>query len=353
MEETENEIDGEDVPTEEAGGADGGDKSTREETGEGAGPRLRPSVLDIQLALERLCVDQSRDQPSESDGPDSFLEPHPEHHEESTFSQKDFGFLRIHSPGKIVNELFKEAKEHGALTAEEVSKSLEKNVLQAKSFTGGGYKLGDSAIKRSEYIHDDELFPRGPDVQILLKLWSNGFSLDDGELRSYTDPVNAQVLESIKKGEIPAELQHLVHSGQVSLDMEDHQDQEYIKPRLKFKAFSGEGKKLGSLTPEIISTPSSPEEEHKPFLNSEIELDEHVPTTKIQIRLADGTRLIQRFNLSHRIMDVRQFITQSRSEFAHTDFTLVTTFPNTELTDENQTLEEADLLNTVLLQRIK
>lgn len=37
-------------------------------------------------------------------------------------------------------------------------------------------------------------------VQILLKLWSNGFSLDDGELRPYNDPVNAQFLESVKRG---------------------------------------------------------------------------------------------------------------------------------------------------------
>lgn len=47
------------------------------------------------------------------------------------------------------------------------------------------------------------------------------------------------------KREIPLELQRLVHGGQVNLDMEDHQDQEYIKPRLRFKAFSGEGQKLG------------------------------------------------------------------------------------------------------------
>ncbi|KAL6033539.1 hypothetical protein STEG23_027413 [Scotinomys teguina] len=47
--------------------------------------------------------------------------------------------------------------------------------------------------------------------------------------------------------EIPLELQRLVHGSQVNLDMEDHQDQEYIKPRLRFKAFSGEGQKLGSL----------------------------------------------------------------------------------------------------------
>ena len=45
--------------------------------------------------------------------------------------------------------------------------------------------------------------------------------------------------------EIPLELQRLVHGGHLNLDMEDHQDQEYVKPRLRFKAVSGEGQKLG------------------------------------------------------------------------------------------------------------
>ncbi|XP_075069655.1 UBX domain-containing protein 2B isoform X3 [Mixophyes fleayi] len=240
---------------------DGEDETNREEAEEGAKqPPQRPTVLDIQMALESLCEDGYGEQPSESDIRISLLESSQEHSFESD--------SRLHSPGKIVNELFKEAKEHGAVTAEEAN------------------KLAEALFKVK--------------VQILLKLWSNGFSLDDGELRTYADPVNAQFLESIKRGEIPIELQRMVHEGQVSIDMEDHQDQEYVKPRLKFKAFSGEGKKLGSLTPEIISTPSSPEEEHKSFLNADVELDEHVPTTKIQIRLSDGSRLIQRFNLSHR-----------------------------------------------------
>lgn len=55
-----------------------------------------------------------------------------------------------------------------------------------------------------------------------------------------------------------------------------------------------------SLTPEIVSTPSSPEEENKPFLDATVPIDATVPTTKIQIRLADGSRLIQRFNQTHR-----------------------------------------------------
>ncbi|XP_050565137.1 UBX domain-containing protein 2B isoform X3 [Cygnus atratus] len=197
------------------------------------------------------------------------------------------------NPSKIVAELFKEAKEHGAVPLDEASRSSG-DFSKAKSFSGGGYRLGDSSQKHSEYIYGEN-----QDVQVLLKLWRNGFSLDDGELRSYSDPTNAQFLESVKRGEIPVELQRLVHGGQVNLDMEDHQEQEYVKPRLRFKAFSGEGQKLG------------------------------------------------------RIKDIRDFIIQSRPAFATTDFVLVTTFPNKELTDESLTLQEADILNTVILQQLK
>lgn len=55
-----------------------------------------------------------------------------------------------------------------------------------------------------------------------------------------------------------------------------------------------------SLTPEIVSTPSSPEEEEKSILNAPVLIDDSMPATKIQIRLADGSRLIQRFNQTHR-----------------------------------------------------
>uniref|UniRef100_A0A8C5PAT3 UBX domain-containing protein 2B n=1 Tax=Leptobrachium leishanense TaxID=445787 RepID=A0A8C5PAT3_9ANUR len=328
-------------------GVEGGQCPTwqREEEERRQQPMQRPSVLDIQMALARLCEDGFEDRSSESEMPVSLSEINQESPHERSFEDD----TRAHSAGKIVNDLFKEAKEHGAISVEEANKEF----FKSKSFKGGAYKLGDSAKKQSEYIQDDEVFERRQDVQVLLKLWSNGFSLDDGELRSYTDPINAQFLESVKRGEIPVELRRMVHGCQIDLGMEDHQDQEYVKPRLKFKAFSGEGQKLGSLTPEIISTPSSPEEENKRFINTDVELDVHVPTTKIQIRLSDGSRLVQRFNLTHRIMDIRKFIIQSRSDFAHIDFTLVTTFPNTELTDENQTLEEAEILNTVILQRLK
>lgn len=44
--------------------------------------------------------------------------------------------------------------------------------------------------------------------------------------------------------------------------------------------------------------------------NEKLEVDASQPTTSIQIRLADGSRLSGRFNLTHRIADLRSFITK-------------------------------------------
>ena len=35
---------------------------------------------------------------------------------------------------------------------------------------------------------------------MVLKLWKNGFSVDDGPLRTYSDPANQEFLDTIKKG---------------------------------------------------------------------------------------------------------------------------------------------------------
>lgn len=53
-----------------------------------------------------------------------------------------------------------------------------------------------------------------------------------------------------------------------------------------------------------------------------------------------------------RIRDIRLFIVDARPAMAATSFVLMTTFPNKELTDENQTLKEANLLNAVIVQRL-
>ncbi|XP_074061953.1 UBX domain-containing protein 2B isoform X2 [Macrotis lagotis] len=179
----------------------GGHRQEKRPLGARAGPRP-PTARDLQLALAELYEDEVKCRSSfQSDKSKSKVFKSPRTPPQRLYSgEHEYSGLHISGPskttGKIVSELFKEAKEHGAVPLNETSRASGDG-NKSKSFLGGGYRLGDSSRKRSEYIYGENQLQ---DVQILLKLWSNGFSLDDGELRSYTDPTNAQFLESVKRG---------------------------------------------------------------------------------------------------------------------------------------------------------
>ncbi|MEE6506463.1 hypothetical protein FKM82_007682 [Ascaphus truei] len=256
------------------------------------------------------------------------------------------------SPNELVEDLFKGAKEHGAVAVDRTSKSPGEG-SKSSPFAGGGYRLGAAPEEESAYVTGGRRQHSAQDVHVVLKLWKNGFSLDESDLRSYQDPANAQFLEAIRRGEIPAELRRLAQGGQVNLDMEDHRDEDFMRTRSSFKAFTGEGQKLGSNVQQVLIPPSpSQQEENEAKASSSVSLSSSEPTTNLQIRLADGGRLVQRFNHSHRVRDIRLFIVDARPASAATSFVLMTTFPNKELTDENQTLKEANLLNAVIVQRL-
>lgn len=56
-----------------------------------------------------------------------------------------------------------------------------------------------------------------------------------------------------------------------------------------------------STAPQVLNTSSPAQQaENEAKASSSILIDESEPTTNIQIRLADGGRLVQKFNHSHR-----------------------------------------------------
>jgi UBX domain-containing protein 1 len=74
--------------------------------------------------------------------------------------------------------------------------------------------------------------------------------------------------------------------------------------------------------------------------------------TSIQLRLADGTRMVSRFNHHHTIRDVRAFIDASRPGGV-TSYQLQTMgFPPKQLTDLDQTIELAGIANSVVIQKL-
>ena len=100
--------------------------------------------------------------------------------------------------------------------------------------------------------------------------------------------------------------------------------------------FSGQGHRLGSPSVPISSLPSgssTPEPTAIPgsfpsgsgasasgsasaggsgrgaeAFGTRFEVDQTKPTTSVQIRLADGTRMVARMNLTHTVGDIRNFI---------------------------------------------
>ncbi|XP_041860744.1 NSFL1 cofactor p47 isoform X2 [Melanotaenia boesemani] len=260
------------------------------------------------------------------------------------------------SPNEVVEDLFKGAREHGAVPLDRAGKGPGES-SKAKAFVGGGYRLGAAPEEESAYVAGERQASNSQqDVHVVLKLWKTGFSLDNGELRNYNDPGNANFLDAIRRGEIPLELRQRSRGGQVNLDMEDHRDEDFVKPKMAFKAFGGEGQKLGSATPELISAPPTSQQDqsaNEAQASASVTLDPSQPTTNIQIRLADGGRLVQKFNHTHRVSDLRQFVVTARPAMAAREFALMTTFPNKELSDENQTLQQANLLNAVIVQQLK
>ena len=74
----------------------------------------------------------------------------------------------------------------------------------ATFFTGGGYKLGEK-VDDHQFIPGAESSQSREDrkLDLVLKLWKDGFTIDDGPLRPYHDEESKEFLHAIQKGEIP------------------------------------------------------------------------------------------------------------------------------------------------------
>lgn len=253
-----------------------------------------------------------------------------------------------------VSEIFRSAQQGNLETFEgEASPSSSSSL-----YAGTGYRLGqtdndhqaipDRRSSGTDSDHNHEV--------VTLTLWRQGFSINDGELRRYEDAANKEFFESIMRGEIPAELRSKGPT-MIHLDLKDNRHEDYVKRAAPFKAFAGSGHSLGSPAPNVVqSTPSASagdNEKNEKQAASSLPVDENQPTTNLQIRLADGSRLSARFNQSHTINNVREYITNARPQYVSQNFVLMTTFPPKELTDGSQSLKDAGLLNAAIMQRMK
>ncbi len=192
-----------------------------------------------------------------------------------------------------------------------------------------------------------------------ITLYRNGFAVADDPVgfRSFDDPNNRHFLDSLKKGEMPKELEEMHKDklrsntergvlSNVRIRVEDKSQEDFKPPA--YIAFSGTQHKLGgntSVDPNAVAGNTS-EDGGDPM--PEFNPDE--PSTTLQIILVDGRKLIQKFNMTHTIKHVQSFIASQGGNTA--PYTLLAGFPPKPLTDFDRTIEEAKLKNARVTQKL-
>merc|ERR1711988_1409587 len=253
--------------------------------------------------------------------------------------------------------MFKKAREHGAEAVDPNSMGQAAGGASSRpTFTGSGFKLGSSEDTPSEVVQGTSKKEEEP-REFALKMWQNGFSIDDGPLRDYNDKENREFLMEVMQGHIPRELVREARGGEVMVNMEDHKDKPYEAPKVKVKPFQGSGNVLGSIAPAVAhSMPTTQASSSTALDESEaqkrVNVDTSKPMTTLQVRLASGGRLIVKLNETNTVSDLRRYIRLVKPETPPT-FSLQTTFPNKEHSDDSATLKDAGLLGAAILMRPK
>lgn len=227
-------------------------------------------------------------------------------------------------------------------------------------FSGAGHTLGSDTAE-SVTVPDPHASAAPPvrqSVTRALTFWRNGFSVEDGPLMRYEDPANQEILQAIESGRAPLHLMNVEPGQPADVNVFKRMDEDYIPPKKKFVPFGGQGQRLGSLAPgESLHSgpPAAPDPAPAPAAAAaappSVNIDSSEPTTSLQIRLGDGRRLISRFNHSHTIGDLYSFVEASGPESRRRSYVLQTIFPRKELQDRTQTLKDASLINTVIVQK--
>ena len=203
----------------------------------------------------------------------------------------------------------------------------------SSAFTGAGYSLSGETTEGGAV-------PKPP-VEHTITFYQNGFTLDDGPLRSPEDPANAQFLEAVNRGQMPQELIGEDGNAEGDVHIIDKSGEPYEAPAVEQKPFQGEGRSMraeGSSSGAAGATVAEAQE---------LTLDASAPTTTLQVRLADGSRKLVKANHTHTILQLRSHIATFSPGVA---FSLKGGFPPKPLEDETLTLADAKLLNETIVQ---
>jgi len=228
--------------------------------------------------------------------------------------------------------------EMGAQTVDEWQGNHEASSAN-RSFSGAGRALNSS---EDTSVPDDQQQIDGP-REHTITFYQNGFTVDDGPLRTMDDPANAAFLTDVNRGQMPEELMGTNPNGDGDVHVIDRSSEPYKPPPVTVKPFQGEGRSMKSGADTSKSSSDAP-------TAAQLSVDEGKPATTLQIRLHDGSRKVVKANHSHTLLQLVQHIATFTPGVA---FELGIAFPRRTLTDQESTLEQLGLLNETLVQTLR
>ncbi|CAL1412890.1 unnamed protein product [Linum trigynum] len=254
--------------------------------------------------------------------------------------------MLVQDPQKVndVDSIFNQARQLGAV---EGPVDHLRPGSSSTSFAGTGRLLSGEVVQST---------PQQPEAVVHnIIFWSNGFTVNDGPLRRLDDPENAPFLESITKSECPKELEPADRRSSVHVNLIKRDEKCPEPEKQRHVAFQGVGRTLGGSVATPVSTEpvvgSSTHLNVVPTPSTGVVVDETLPSTSVQLRMADGTRMIANFNYHHTVNDIRAFIDASRPGGARNYQLQMMGFPPKLLSDPTQTIEQAGLANSVVMQK--
>ncbi|WFC99440.1 protein phosphatase regulator [Malassezia yamatoensis] len=237
----------------------------------------------------------------------------------------------------------------------------------SQAFTGRGHSIagatvGDNPSHGVSPEEDAEEQDKEEPAVRHLTFWQDGFSIEDGPLMRYDDPANRETLEAINSGRAPLSLLNVRFGQPVELMVAQRTSEKYVAPPPPpMQPFGGSGNRLGAPSPSLSARKSSasaptasttePSTGAPAAPQDAVPVDSSQPVTQIQVRTIDGQRLIAKLNHTHTIGDLRRYILSQRPEFASDPFVLITSFPPRPLTEETQSLADAQLLHSVVVMK--
>lgn len=274
----------------------------------------------------------------------------------NTFAGGEVSGLEVTDPNdsnNIIKDLLEKAKRGG----ESLSQEESENKRSAQHFIGKGYRLGSSVGETNQVVEDNtESGRRTPErVTRDITFWKEGFQVGEGELYRYDDPANSFYLNELNQGRAPLKLLNVEFGQEVDVNVHKKLDESYKPPKRKIEGFHGRGQRLGSPVPGDAPEPAvATATQAVPKTETKAEKTEEVPKGdfSIQIRYASGKREIFRCNATDSVRSLYEYVSSNTTDKSR-QFTLNHAFPVKPIENSDISVEEAGLVNAVVVQRWK